>query len=318
MKTPRAKIKFLQLPHSVISYLRELSSKAASDLLVYLCQRTIGFGESAVTVSYQKIAEVLKISVRTVARVARTLEDKGYIIREAATYRRYSWKVVLQEDDVIFDPGKTLCTAQTTTPMSSPRRHECPDPEDTDVMTSTQKAERSGPREIKATTTKSEQNQGRLKKLSENTYTKTPADGGLAGGSLGLAPRSRSSGDGSLAEGKLYPCRGREVVGSEVGVKSKGQRAACRTAVCKTRLERERLETERLEREERYREESRSLGQRFLQLPEEVQGKLKGLAVKYLERVLPKTKHREEMLKDPALVRMANRTVLEQVLRTAR
>jgi len=100
----RPKIKFLQLPLSVLSYLRTLTSKAASDLLVYLCQRTIGFGESSVTLTYNKIAEVLEVDSRTVARVAKLLEDKGFISREQTAHRVYRWRVVLQKDDIIADP----------------------------------------------------------------------------------------------------------------------------------------------------------------------------------------------------------------------
>ena len=138
MKTSRPKIKFLQLPLSVLSYLRTLTSKAASDLLVYLCQRTVGFGESSVTLAYRKLAEVLEVDSRTVARVAKLLEDQGFISRERTVYRVYRWRVVLQKDDIIADPNKTLLTtpvAPVMTSVSGSSGHPCHDHDDIRVMT---------------------------------------------------------------------------------------------------------------------------------------------------------------------------------------
>lgn len=168
MKTSRPKIKFLQLPLSVLSYLRTLNSKAASDLLVYLCQRTIGFGESSVTLAYNKLAEVLEVDSRTVARVAKLLEDRGFISRERSAHRVYCWRVVLQKDDIIADPDKTLMTTSTNpimTSMSGSSGHQCHDHDDTNVMTQTALVEHQETSQDKAPTPKNEQTEQPLKRL---------------------------------------------------------------------------------------------------------------------------------------------------------
>ena len=172
MKTSsRPKIKFLQLPLSVLSYLRTLTSKAASDLLVYLCQRTIGFGESSVTLTYNKIAEVLEVDSRTVARVAKLLEDKGFISREQTAHRVYRWRVVLQKDDIIADPDKTLTTTPTNqvmTSMSGPTGHQCHDHDDINVMTQPALTEHPKACQDESPVAPVEQNERSLKRLNKD------------------------------------------------------------------------------------------------------------------------------------------------------
>jgi len=168
VKTSRPKIKFLQLPLSVLSYLRNLTSKAASDLLVYLCQRTIGFGESSVTLTYNKIAEVLEVDSRTVARVAKLLEDKGFISREQTAHRVYRWRVVLQKDDIIADPDKTLMTTPTNqvmTSMSGSTGHQDHDHDDINVMTQPALIEHPKACQDESPVTPLEQNERPLKRL---------------------------------------------------------------------------------------------------------------------------------------------------------
>jgi len=167
----RPKIKFLQLPLSVLSYLRTLTSKAASDLLVYLCQRTIGFGESSVTLTYNKIAEVLEVDSRTVARVAKLLEDKGFISREQTAHRVYRWRVVLQKDDIIADPDKTLTTTPTNqvmTSMSGPTGHQCHDHDDINVMTQPALTEHPKACQDESPVAPVEQNERSLKRLNKD------------------------------------------------------------------------------------------------------------------------------------------------------
>ena len=95
-------------------------------------------------------------------------------------------------------------------------------------------------------------------------------------------------------------------------VKAAGDAPIGYRTVEETRAEAEELETERLEREELYRKENRSLGERFRELPESVKIALKKLSSQCLEKLVPSTERREEMLQDVAFKRIANRSVLEQ------
>ena len=70
------------------------------------------------------------------------------------------------------------------------------------------------------------------------------------------------------------------------------------------------LELEREERESCYRSEGKELVRRFRALGENVKESLKELAARYLEKLVPMSSRREEMIKDPTFQRMANRAVL--------
>ena len=56
----------------------------------------------------------------------------------------------------------------------------------------------------------------------------------------------------------------------------------------------------------------RDLAKRFQSLSEDLKSRLKLAASAYLEKSLPETSRREEMLREPAFRRSANRTVLER------
>ena len=81
-------------------------------------------------------------------------------------------------------------------------------------------------------------------------------------------------------------------------------------SVEETREEVRRLELEREERESCYRSEGKELVRRFRALGENVKESLKELAARYLEKLVPMSSRREEMIKDPTFQRMANRAVL--------
>ena len=82
-------------------------------------------------------------------------------------------------------------------------------------------------------------------------------------------------------------------------------------SVEETRREQESLERQRLEKEDRYREQAQTLAGRFRALSADVKDRLKALAAVRLEEMLPMTGKREEMKRDPAFRRIANRSVLE-------
>jgi hypothetical protein len=67
-----------------------------------------------------------------------------------------------------------------------------------------------------------------------------------------------------------------------------------------------------LEREAQYCSEKQTLAQKFCELSDDVKAALKKLAAECLERMVPSTERREEMLRDVTFQRIANRTVLER------
>ena len=82
-------------------------------------------------------------------------------------------------------------------------------------------------------------------------------------------------------------------------------------SVQETRTEQQALETKRLEKEQDYQNKSRQLANRFKDLSEDLQLRLKLVASVHLSKLLPDSEKREEMLRDKIFRRMANRTVLE-------
>ena len=82
-------------------------------------------------------------------------------------------------------------------------------------------------------------------------------------------------------------------------------------SVEETRAEAQLLAEEQNTRETSYQLRGRELAKRFQSLSEDLKSRLKLAASAYLEKSLPETSRREEMLKEPAFRRSANRTVLE-------
>ena len=82
-------------------------------------------------------------------------------------------------------------------------------------------------------------------------------------------------------------------------------------SVQETRTEQQALETKRLEKEQDYQNKSRQLANRFKDLSEDLQLRLKLVASVHLSKLVPASEKREEILRDKTFRRMANRTVLE-------
>jgi hypothetical protein len=100
--------------------------------------------------------------------------------------------------------------------------------------------------------------------------------------------------------------------GRHRNVKDTGDAPIVYRTVQETKLENDRLEAERVEREESYQEQGQTLAQRFQTLSGNVKERLKLQAASYLETLVPTSAKREEMLRDQAFRRVANRTVLER------
>ena len=82
-------------------------------------------------------------------------------------------------------------------------------------------------------------------------------------------------------------------------------------SVQETRTEQEALETKRLEKEQEYQNKSRQLANRFKDLSEDLQLRLKLVASVHLSKLVPTSEKRETILRDKTFQRMANRAVLE-------
>ena len=82
-------------------------------------------------------------------------------------------------------------------------------------------------------------------------------------------------------------------------------------SVQETRTEQQALETKRLEKEQDYQNKSRQLANRFKDLSEDLQLRLKLVASVHLSKLVPTSEKRETILRDKTFQRMANRAVLE-------
>ena len=87
-----------------------ISNKTASALLSFITRKTIGFGQGSIELPYAQIAKELNVDPRTISTAAKRLEKWGDIIRERVSRRIYRWAVVLDREEVIFDPEKTYVT----------------------------------------------------------------------------------------------------------------------------------------------------------------------------------------------------------------
>ena len=82
-------------------------------------------------------------------------------------------------------------------------------------------------------------------------------------------------------------------------------------SVQEPRTEQQALETKRLEKEQDYQNKSRQLANRFKDLSEDLQLRLKLVASVHLSKLVPTSEKRETILRDKTFQRMANRAVLE-------
>ena len=398
MKNSRPRIKYSQTPHSISRRIETISNKTASALLSFITRKTIGFGQGSIELPYAQIAKELNVDPRTISTAAKRLEKWGDIIRERVSRRIYRWAVVLDREEVIFDPEKTYVTKacgeiEILIDRSGPCGSNDQDHADQTIMIQRAGVERENPCKIEASDTLFEQSTSSLKKVFKETYLKKQQQGAPTEETTSsrqfksktqLASRSddeplykfclRSlksygvrqrvarklcrefdheliksvletvpplSGVENVAgylvtairDGGYEPSRchrdkknAHQVTGgrsnyahlTEDNVKVERHRSVkgevevpiVARSVEETREEVRRLELEREERESCYRSEGKELVRRFRALGENVKESLKELAARYLEKLVPMSSRREEMIKDPTFQRMANRAVL--------
>ena len=398
MKNSRPRIKYSQTPHSISRRIEMISNKTASALLSFITRKTIGFGQGSIELPYAQIAKELNVDPRTISTAAKRLEKWGDIIRERVSRRIYRWAVVLDREEVIFDPEKTYVTKacgeiEILIDRSGPCGSNDQDHADQTIMIQRAGVERENPCKIEASDTLFEQSTSSLKKVFKETYLKKQQQGAPTEETTSsrqfksktqLASRSddeplykfclrslksygvrqrvarklcrefdheliksvletvpQLSGVENVAgylvtairDGGYKPARCRrdkknahQVTGgrsnyahlTEDNVKVERHRSVkgevevpiVARSVEETREEVRRLELEREERESCYRSEGKELVRRFRALGENVKESLKELAARYLEKLVPMSSRREEMIKDPTFQRMANRAVL--------
>ena len=398
MKNSRPRIKYSQTPHSISRRIEMISNKTASALLSFITRKTIGFGQGSIELPYAQIAKELNVDPRTISTAAKRLEKWGDIIRERVSRRIYRWAVVLDREEVIFDPEKTYVTKacgeiEILIDRSGPCGSNDQDHADQTIMIQRAGVERENPCKIEASDTLFEQSTSSLKKVFKETYLKKQQQGAPTEETTSsrqfksktqLASRSddeplykfclrslKSYGVRqrvarklcrefdheliksvletvpqlpgvenvasylvtAIRDGGYEPSRCRrdkknahQVTGgrsnyahlTEDNVKVERHRSVkgevevpiVARSVEETREEVRRLELEREERESCYRSEGKELVRRFRALGENVKESLKELAARYLEKLVPMSSRREEMIKDPTFQRMANRAVL--------
>ena len=182
MKNSRPRIKYSQTPHSISRRIETISNKTASALLSFITRKTIGFGQGSIELPYAQIAKELNVDPRTISTAAKKLEKWGDIIRERVSRRIYRWAVVLDREEVIFDPEKTYVTkACGEIEILIDRSGSCGsnDQDHADRSIRTQRAgiEREKPCEIESADTFFEQSESSLKKVFKETYLKKQQQG---------------------------------------------------------------------------------------------------------------------------------------------
>jgi hypothetical protein len=405
VKNSRPRIKYSQTPHSVARRIETISNKTAAALLSLINRKTIGFGQGFVDLSYSLISKELKVNPRTVSTAAKKLEHWGDILRERISYGIYRWRVVLETDEILFDPDKTYMTKpcgglEVLIDRSGPSGSIDQDHDDRSIRTLRRECEHVNLCKMVAEDAPGEQETGALKKVFKETDLKKQHSAPISGksGALKALPKTAV---GSTDDEPLYKFCLRSL--RKYGVSQRVARKLCREhehvliknvldlipqlsgiknvagylvaaikdggyqqtsspqlsparredkknahqvsggrsnyarvtdtnikagrhksvmsdldapIVCKTaeetKTEQQWLELERLEREKSYRAEGLTLGQRFQALSDDVKAALKRLAREQLERSVPTTGRREEMLRDRTFQRIANRTVLER------
>lgn len=182
MKNSRPRIKYSQTPHSISRRIETISNKTASALLSFITRKTIGFGQGSIELPYAQIANELNVDPRTISTAAKKLEKWGDIIRERVSRRIYRWAVVLDREEVIFDPEKTYVTkACGETEIRIVRSGLCgsndPDYVDQTIRTKEAETEHEKPCDIAAADTFFEQSESSLKKVFKETSLKKQQQG---------------------------------------------------------------------------------------------------------------------------------------------
>ena len=182
MKNSRPRIKYSQTPHSISRRIETISNKTASALLSFITRKTIGFGQGSIELPYAQIANELNVDPRTISTAAKKLEKWGDIIRERVSRRIYRWAVVLDREEVIFDPEKTYVTkACGETEIRIKRSGSCgsndPDHADQTIRIEETETEHEKPCDIAAADTFFEQSESSLKKVFKETSLKKQQQG---------------------------------------------------------------------------------------------------------------------------------------------
>ena len=182
MKNSRPRIKYSQTPHSISRRIETISNKTASALLSFITRKTIGFGQGSIELPYAQIAKELNVDPRTISTAAKRLEKWGDIIRERVSRRIYRWAVVLDREEVIFDPEKTYVTKacgeiEILIDRSGPCGSNDQDHADQTIMIQRAGVERENPCKIEASDTLFEQSTSSLKKVFKETYLKKQQQG---------------------------------------------------------------------------------------------------------------------------------------------
>ena len=182
MKNSRPRIKYSQTPHSISRRIETISNKTASALLSFITRKTIGFGQGSIELPYAQIAKELNVDPRTISTAAKKLEKWGDIIRERVSRRIYRWAVVLDREEVVFDPEKTYFTKargeiEVRIKRSGPCGSNDPDHADQTIRTMRAGVEHEKPCGIKSADTFFEQSESSLKKVFKETDLKKQQQG---------------------------------------------------------------------------------------------------------------------------------------------
>ncbi|MEE4248040.1 MAG: hypothetical protein V2I33_21825, partial [Kangiellaceae bacterium] len=174
MKNSRPRIKYSQTPHSVARRIETIPNKTAAALLSLINRKTVGFGQGFVDLPYSLISKELKVNQRTISTAAKKLEKWGDIVRERVSQRIYRWRVVLETDEIIFDPKKTYATkacgeVEVLIDRSGPCGSIDQDHGDRSIRTQDTPVEHVKPGLVVAEASESEQRSGSLKKVFKET-----------------------------------------------------------------------------------------------------------------------------------------------------
>ena len=147
--------------------IKSISNKTAADLLLLLCEKTVGFGRGFIELSYTQIAACLDVGTRAISNAAKILEEQGHIHRERAAHRIYRWRIVLQEKDVLNDPTGTYLTESggVMIDRSAPCGSIDHDHDDQSIMTPPLSIEHADPQLSTIRVASSELSETPLKKL---------------------------------------------------------------------------------------------------------------------------------------------------------
>jgi hypothetical protein len=149
-------------------------------LLTLLCQKTVGFGQGFVDLSYQQISEHLKVGKRALSKAANILVELGVVYRKRPAGSVYRWWLVLDKDEVLQDPKRiyTVRPKQAKAEGGVVHDRSAPsctidhDPPARSIMTPSPKIEHPNPCQSELQAPPIEQKAEPLKKVIKETNTK--------------------------------------------------------------------------------------------------------------------------------------------------